>query len=200
MLTSVFSHQTFLHFAFNNYALWSFGGSALIVAAHHAASYRSGAHVPEASPTPHFLAFFATAGVFAATVSHIVAAVRFRRISALHGLDVARAALGRQGSLGASGAVYAAVVMSACAFPDAQLGIIFLPFITFPIGAGVAGLVAADVAGVLLRWRMFDHWAHLGGAAFGWVYWWYGAEAWERLKRVLVERLRMGARGAVEQR
>ncbi len=190
MLTSVFSHQTFLHFLFNNVALWSIGGSALIVASHHTAAYRAGRDVMEASRTPHFLAFFASAGVFAATVSHVVAAIRFRRISALRGLEVARAALGRQGSLGSSGAVYSALVMSACAFPDAKLGIIFLPFITFPIGAGIAGLVAADVAGVLFGWRMFDHWAHLGGAAFGWLYWWYGAEAWERVKRALVERMR----------
>lgn len=189
MVTSVFSHQSFLHFLFNNVALWSIGGSALIVAAH-----RLPDAVPEASPTPHFLAFFASAGVFAATLSHLVSAIRFKRIAALHGLNTARNTVGRQASLGSSGAVYAALVMSACAFPDAKLGIIFLPFITVPIGMGVVGLVAADVAGVLFRWRMFDHWAHLGGAAFGWMYWHWGAEGWQRLKKVLVERMRLEER------
>lgn len=198
MLTSVFSHQTFLHFLFNNMALWSIGGSALVYASQlsSVSSLRAeaaGKTIPEASATPHFLAFFATAGVFAATVSHVVAAVRFRRISTLFGVPLAQRTVGRQGSLGSSGAVYAALVMAACAFPQAQLGIIFLPFVTFPIGLGVAGMVAVDVAGIVLRWRLFDHWAHLGGAAFGWVYWHYGAQAWERLKHVLVQRLRMGA-------
>ena len=178
--------------------MWSIGGSALVYASQlsSVSSLRAeaaGKTIPEASATPHFLAFFATAGVFAATVSHVVAAVRFRRISTLFGVPLAQRTVGRQGSLGSSGAVYAALVMAACAFPQAQLGIIFLPFVTFPIGLGVAGMVAVDVAGIVLRWRLFDHWAHLGGAAFGWVYWHYGAQAWERLKHVLVQRLRMGA-------
>lgn len=191
MLTSVFSHQAFLHFLFNNVALWSIGGSAL-----YYASYKAQGRIAEASQTPHFLAFFATAGVFAATVSHIVAAVRFRRVSALHGLEMAKRTIGRQGSLGSSGAVYSALVMSALAFPDAKVGIIFLPFITLPIGIGVAGLVAADVAGIVLRWRLFDHWAHLGGAAFGAFYWYYGAQAWQSLKRALVEACGIGSNAA----
>lgn len=118
MLTSTFSHRGGLHFLFNNYALWSIGGSSLIYASHVHAG-RPG--IPEASRTPHFLAFFATAGVFAATVSHIVTAIRFRRLSTLRGLEHVRHTIGRQSSLGASGAVYSALVMSACAFPDAQV-------------------------------------------------------------------------------
>lgn len=184
LLTSVFSHQTLIHFGLNNMALWSFGGAAL-----YAASQQH-KRVPEASPTPHFLAFFATAGVFAATVSHIVTAIRFRRVAALRGLDVAKSTVGRQASLGSSGAVYAALVMSACAFPDAKLGIILLPFVTFPIGVGVAGLVALDVAGIVLRWRLFDHWAHLAGAAFGYAYFHVGAKAWEDLKLMLLAQMR----------
>ncbi|CDW97808.1 hypothetical protein [Sporisorium scitamineum] len=163
-------------------ALWSIGGSALFVASHQTTS------IPEASTMPHFLAFFTTAGIFAATVSHIVTAIRFRRTSALHGLEIARATIGRQASLGSSGAIYSILVMSAFAFPNAQLGILFVPFVSFPIGAGVAGLVAADVAGLVFRWKTFDHAAHLAGAAFGVGYWWVGGEAWRRLKRWLVEK------------
>nr|CDI55753.1 integral membrane protease of the rhomboid family [Melanopsichium pennsylvanicum 4] len=189
MLTSVFSHQTFLHYLFNNVALWSIGGSAMIVCTHINSCKPV---IPEASLTPQYLTFFATAGVFAATVSHIVSAIRFRRVVKLTSLSTAKQTVGRQGSLGASGAVYGALVISALAFPDAQLGIIFLPFITFPIRVGVAGLMAADIAGILLRWRMFDHWAHLGGAAFGFIYWYLGAKSWEALKTLLIKRVKEG--------
>ncbi|GAC98308.1 hypothetical protein PHSY_005901 [Pseudozyma hubeiensis SY62] len=188
LVTSVFSHQNFLHFTFNNLALWSIGGSAVYLSTHLSSS----SAVEEASPTPHFLAFFATAGVFAATVSHIVTAVRFKRISALHGVAFAKETLGRHASLGASGAVYSALVMSAFAFPDAKLGVILLPWVTVNIGVGVVGLVLVDAVGVVRGWRMFDHWAHLAGAAFGAGYWFGGAEVWEWLKRRLVERLRAG--------
>jgi len=38
-------------------------------------------------------------------------------------------------------------------------------------------MVSLDVAGLLLGWRMFDHAAHLGGAAWG-VLWWYAGHDW----------------------
>ncbi len=28
-------------------------------------------------------------------------------------------------------------------------------------------MVALDTLGILFRWRLFDHWAHLGGTGFG---------------------------------
>lgn len=212
MMTSVFSHQTFLHFLFNNMALWSIGGSALIVASHQLSSSPSFSSslfssskdaegfIGEASHTPHFLAFFITAGLFASTVSHVVAAIRFRRIASLLSLDIAKSTVGRQASLGSSGAVYSLLVMSALAYPDAKLGILFLPFISFPIGVGVAGLVAMDVTGILLRWRLFDHWAHLGGALFGWVYWnGVGEQAWETVKSWLVNTFGIGLVGSTKE-
>ncbi|SJX65329.1 related to PCP1-mitochondrial serine protease [Sporisorium reilianum f. sp. reilianum] len=183
LLTSVYSHQTFVHYLFNNMALWSIGGSALFVAAHHTA----GATIPEASTLAHFLAFFTAAGLFAATASHILTALRFRRTATLRGLAAAKATIGRHASLGASGAVYATLVLSAFAFPDAQLGILFVPFVSFPIGVGVAGLVAVDVAGLVRGWKTFDHAAHLAGAAFGVGYWGGGGEAWQWVLRRLVQ-------------
>lgn len=32
---------------------------------------------------------------------------------------------------------------------------------------GLKGLMALDTIGILLRWKIFDHAAHLGGALFG---------------------------------
>ena len=55
-------------------------------------------------------------------------------------------------------------------YPDAKLAIIFLPM--FPIAAKYAlgGLLSLDAAGVVLRWKLFDHAGHLGGTLFGAAY------------------------------
>lgn len=85
-------------------------------------------------------------------------------------------------SLGASGAVYAALVTTALAYPDTHISLILPP--TPPIGIqyGVGGLVLMDVVGALRGWKMLDHWAHLGGAAFGAMYWRYGSDMWDRTR------------------
>lgn len=55
-------------------------------------------------------------------------------------------------SLGASGAIYAAVTLTALAFPDAQVQPIFVP-ISLPITTGVGALVVADIVGALRGWK-----------------------------------------------
>ena len=55
-------------------------------------------------------------------------------------------------SLGASGAIYAAVTLTALAFPDAQVQPFFLP-IGISITTGVGALVLADMVGVLRGWQ-----------------------------------------------
>lgn len=54
--------------------------------------------------------------------------------------------------------------------------------VPIPIGYGVAGMVAFDALGLIFRWRIFDHAAHLGGAAFGYLYYYYGNDLWETCK------------------
>jgi hypothetical protein len=56
-------------------------------------------------------------------------------------------------SLGASGAVYSTVLISALAFPDAEVSLVFPPTPSFPIQYGVGGLVLLDCIGVLRGWR-----------------------------------------------
>ena len=56
-------------------------------------------------------------------------------------------------SLGASGAIYATVTLSALAFPDAQVFLMFLP-IPIPITYGVGGMVMMDVLGIVKGWRL----------------------------------------------
>jgi rhomboid-like protein len=55
--------------------------------------------------------------------------------------------------LGASGAIYATVVIAALYQPDARIAIIFLPFFSFPIGLGVTGLCLVDLIGVIRGWK-----------------------------------------------
>jgi rhomboid-like protein len=86
-------------------------------------------------------------------------------------------------SLGASGAVYAMITLSAFAFPEVNVSLIFPPTPGIPIQYAVGGLVLLDIFGVWRRWKVFDHYAHLGGAAFGALYYNYGAEFWERMRR-----------------
>ncbi|KAG9338504.1 hypothetical protein JZ751_025739 [Albula glossodonta] len=71
---------------------------------------------------------------------------------------------------------FMAVYMSAVCtkIPEAKLGIIFLPMLTFSAGHALKAIVALDTAGLFLGWRLFDHAAHLGGAIFGVWYIVYG--------------------------
>ena len=64
-----------------------------------------------------------------------------------------------------------------------------------PIGTGVALMVGFDAVALLLRLQIFDHTAHLGGAAFGWLYFHYGNEVWEMCKA----RIRESSRKAQEE-
>lgn len=43
--------------------------------------------------------------------------------------------------------------MSALAFPDAQVYLLFLPGVPLPITAGVGGMVCLDVLGIIRGWR-----------------------------------------------
>ena len=187
MLTSTFAHAEPLHFAFNNIALWSIGAAAFLSPAWPLFSHfsldekrdqmRNGYGMPDASITPHFLAFFASAGIFASLVSHLFTAVRFRRVVGLsrmrsssasspnrhnNSVLLERLAALSKRSLGSSGAIYSILVMSAFAFPDARLSIIFLPFFSFPITYAVGGSVIVDLIGLVRGWTRFDHVAHLG--------------------------------------
>lgn len=85
-------------------------------------------------------------------------------------------------SLGASGAIYAAVVLTALGFPDSEVSLIFLPGLLIPSQAAVGALVCLDIVGILRGWKMFDHYAHFGGAVFGAAYWTWGPQFWDRMR------------------
>merc|ERR1712037_66753 len=70
------------------------------------------------------------------------------------------------------GAAVHGLGMFATIHPDSTLQIIFLPMVKFTAATGLKALVTIDTLGLLLRWRMFDHAAHLAGLGFG-VAWCY---------------------------
>ncbi|ESK94873.1 hypothetical protein Moror_14146 [Moniliophthora roreri MCA 2997] len=218
LLTSVFSHQSFMHLAFNCLALEGFGAAASTYL--NKSISQEAPDKLESTSNYHFMAFYLSAGLFASLVSHVVSVkLKYPRIIAqlsspsnttkvtdtwasavaasaantprsLFSTKVpsatAAAAVSASErivpSLGASGAIYACVTMTALAFPQAQISLIIPPWYPIDIQTGVAGLVALDIIGIARGWRMFDHWAHLGGAAFGAAYYAYGPKLWVNLR------------------
>jgi len=105
-----------------------------------------------------FLAFYLTGGVFAALCSHALKLVTKNPVA----------------SLGASGALLAVLGAVCVEQPEARLGILFLPFFSFSAQTALMSIIALDVAGLVFRWKIFDHGAHLGGTLFGIWYVKYG--------------------------
>ena len=73
-------------------------------------------------------------------------------------------------SLGASGAIYGLVGLLTWTLPHVQSHIIFLPFFHTDLRTLLGGFMLLDIAGIVFGWRVFNHWAHLGGALFGLAY------------------------------
>ena len=157
MLLACFSHQGAVHFAFNMLALYSFGSTCLNTLGFDG---------------PTFTALFLSAGVISSLGSSAVAALTKRNYF--------------RPSLGASGGVIALASLVACVYPNAQFSLIFLPFVSFSASKMMLALVSVDVAGLVLGWRMFDHAAHLTGAALGFWYVYLGGHLLQRDFQMLV--------------
>jgi rhomboid-like protein len=147
LLTSMFAHAGLLHFGFNMYGLVSFGPAT----ANGKTFERSGSH---------FAAFYLSSGILASLAHHISTAIVPAQRAAAFG-----------GSLGASGAIFALVSAFAFQYPEAKVGIIFLPFY-FPAQQALAGFALYDLYGMLVGFKSlrFAHAAHLGGMAIGSAY------------------------------
>ncbi|KAG6873508.1 hypothetical protein C0995_014776 [Termitomyces sp. Mi166 len=205
LLTSMFSHQSFLHLLFNCLALESFGSAAYLYLVKE--QDKAAPEQLEVSASWHFLAFFLSAGLFSGLVSHVVATkFMYPRMvaklsapstpakadtwaSSLAAASAPAASVAKAAprqilpSLGASGAIYASVTLTALAFPESQVSLIIPPRYPIDIQTGVGALVLLDIIGIARGWRFFDHWAHLGGAAFGVAYYYYGPMFWQHMRR-----------------
>ncbi|KAL7413031.1 hypothetical protein BDY24DRAFT_390402 [Mrakia frigida] len=201
LLTSVFSHQELWHFGFNMVALWSFlpmGYAFLILGDRQALSTYPG--LTESTAIYHLGAFYLTAGILSSLLSHTIFNI-FQLPRLLRAITSptnpiltpsALSSLARKHnavpSLGASGAIYAVFFLGAMSYPDAQVGIIFLPFLTMPIKFAAGAMMLLDVVGIWRAWKGFNHVAHLGGALFGIGYWRYGCEMWDWLRMKLARK------------
>ncbi|SCV67561.1 BQ2448_5172 [Microbotryum intermedium] len=170
LLTSVFAHKTLPHLAFNSVALFTIGSSC------SAYFDRMDCALPRSTSRYEYIAFFITAGVFASLASRLYSLTfLLRRPSA------------QLPSLGASGAIWGCFVVTALAFPQASVALIFLPFVPVPIGSACCAMLAVDILGVIRGWQMFDHVAHLGGAFFGLLYYVKGHTMFEQLRQYLLD-------------
>ncbi|KAG2213948.1 hypothetical protein INT47_001217 [Mucor saturninus] len=154
LLTSCFSHQEIFHFGLNMVGLWSFGKV-----------------IHDTLGREQFLAMYLSAGIGANVVSH-VCSLALRNSRPLIP------------SLGASGAIYGLVASTAVLHPNSSISLIFLPMIPIKLGYALPAIMGFDLAGIVFKWRMFDHFAHLAGASLGMGYIYYGEQhVWEPLIR-----------------
>ncbi|KAI8985303.1 hypothetical protein BDB01DRAFT_721506 [Pilobolus umbonatus] len=146
LLTSCFSHQEFFHFTFNMVGLWSFGQ-----------------FVHDYVGREQFLAMYLSSGIMANVVSHNMSLFLRNSRPLLPGL-------------GASGAVYGLLAATAVIQPSASISLIFLPMVPIQLSAALPVIMGFDIAGILLKWRRFDHFAHLAGASAGIGYMVFGQQ------------------------
>eukprot|EP00041_Stephanoeca_diplocostata_P014013 m.251719 g.251719 ORF g.251719 m.251719 type:complete len:284 (-) comp19543_c0_seq6:486-1337(-) len=90
--------------------------------------------------------------------------------------------------LGASGVLMGVIGVFAMTHPNATVYVPFLPFISGTALQALGCIVAVDVLGIALGWRMLGHAAHLGGSAFGVAYcYFHGDILFQRLRRSLYQ-------------
>lgn len=201
MITATFSHQTLVHFIFNQVAMWSFCAYAMdpvvIFPTRESMFYERSPYEaqlaslspPEADLGPQFLGFFICAGLLSSLVSRAHFSLRFLRTrmaassihqsgASWHQINTALRAMAGSGSLGSSGSLYGILALTALVHPDSRIGILFVPGFTMRMQDGFFTMLCIDVLGILAGWRWLDHAGHLGGALFG--FWWYyqGSKWW----------------------
>lgn len=157
LLTSTFGHSGPLHLLVNMYVLNNF---TLPVSSSQ--SFQGSA--------AHSTAFYLSSGILSCLAYHLQSAFRpaYRTIPCL----------------GASGAICAMVGVFGMSYPDAQIGIILLPF-SFPAQQALAGLAAFEVFGTIFGTRTgLAHVSHLTGLATGagYVYFDLASNIWKQLK------------------
>ena len=187
-ITSMFMHGSVMHIAFNMIALWMFGST-----------------MEQVWGQKKFIFFYFSAGLGAVLLNSIISYVSWQAgIQEMIADGISQEyinellANGRYlpeyestfityyGSmLGASGAVYGLLVAFAYYFPNAKLMLIFFPV---PVAAKyfVPGLLLLDFFfGFTGTQTGIAHWAHIGGALFGFImaYFWkknsYNAHRWD---------------------
>jgi membrane associated rhomboid family serine protease len=191
ILTHMFMHGGFMHILFNMYALWAFGspleqmwgknkflffyfsagiGAALIHTAVNYYYFSQGMEV------------LLDSGLAANEVMDIISQGKFNtnwyNLASKSTIDNFLMAYSTP-AVGASGAIYGILVAFGMSFPNSELFLIFLPV---PIKAKyfIPVLIGLDLFSGVTGYSIFGqgiaHFAHVGGALFGFMMMWY----WKR--------------------
>ncbi len=188
IITHMFMHGSFMHILFNMYALWAFGGpieqmlgqkkflffyfSCGIGAAiiHSLVNYfhvQSGYNaLIDAGVTPGNIQQLLETGQYSTAILDSVSEDTLRSMFTAYNTP----------AVGASGAIYGILVAFGMLFPNVAL---FLLFVPVPIKAKIfiPILIAIDLFSGLTGYSLFGggiaHFAHVGGALFGFIMMWY---------------------------
>ncbi|CAO1636316.1 unnamed protein product [Parajaminaea phylloscopi] len=214
VITSAFSHQSLMHFGFNQYAMWTVGSLGIIAAlnareAHAAeiAAERGSQVSPRRVPLEvdfryQTFAAFLFCAVGGTAVSSLWRRTIYRlwtrrlltiaRNPQLSGKPINRRPWEQMnaGGLGSSGGVYGLFALTALAVEEPmRLGIVFLPSdFSMPLQTGFGLMCCVDLVLLLSGRWVFDHAAHLGGAACGALWWWVGQDIWILVRNALAPR------------
>ena len=188
IITHMFMHGGFMHILFNMYALWAFGspieqmlgqkrflffyfsagiGAALLHTLVNFYGYQNGVQdlLEAGMSMPQVENFFLTGEYPKSILDNI----------SMDGLQSAYQAF-TVPAVGASGAIYGILVAFGMMFPNVQL---FLLFVPVPIKAKyfIPGLIALDLFSGFTGYSIFGggiaHFAHVGGALFGFLMMYY---------------------------
>lgn len=157
MTLSSFSHISFLHLFVNMYVLWSFATVGVNMFG-----------------TEQFGAFYLSAATVSSFASIACIKLLKRPMSV---------------SVGASGAIMALIGAVCVKYPNAQLSIAFVSEIfphSFSASTGMKFIIAFDLLGLVLGWKLLDHAGHLGGMLFGLLYTKYGNQyIWGNREKIM---------------
>ncbi|MBU2945580.1 rhomboid family intramembrane serine protease [Zobellia uliginosa] len=188
IITHMFMHGGFMHIAFNMYALWAFGtpleqmwgrnkflffyfsaglGSALLHTGVNYYYFNEGMQA------------LVSSGMTESNVMEIISSGQYSpdwyNIASKSTIDNFLSAYNTP-AVGASGAIYGVLVAFGMMFPNSELFLIFLPI---PIKAKyfIPVLIGLDLFSGVTGYAIFGqgiaHFAHIGGALFGFLMMWY---------------------------
>ena len=183
--THIFMHGSFMHIAFNMYALWAFGtpleqmwGRNKFVFFYFSAGLGAGA-IYTLVNYYQFNGFYEellSSGLSASNIQNILETGRYNEnIITLTNREMSEFySLYHTPAVGASGAVYGILVAFGMMFPDAKLALIFFPV---PIAAKyfIPVMLLGDLFFGVTKYSVGNvaHFAHIGGALIGFVIVWY---------------------------
>lgn len=188
VISHMFMHGSFMHILFNMYALWAFGspieqmlgkskfiffyfsagiGAAVIHTLVNYYHFQAGySQLLEAGMQPPAIETLLQTGEYSTSILNQVSQDVLREFYTAFNTP----------AVGASGAIYGILVAFGMLFPNVEL---FLLFVPVPIKAKyfIPALIGIDLFSGVTGYSLFGggiaHFAHIGGALFGFIMMWY---------------------------